>query len=211
MKKLFFLTLACGGAMLLNGAELKLQSAADGMLIDRNGDGVVESVLTHTQEKPVLELLTGKLGNGIHRSVLEYKLPEKSAVAKATLTVTLNGRTGCHPDTPGIAGPKTVLWVYWGTEADGKIGLADDGAGEKAGVILPNRAADLSRPVVVDVTEQLKKAVAAGAGWIGFRLEAADEKNAAAAWRIRSSEFARRYAASSLPVLTIVTEQGGRG
>ena len=37
MKKLFFLTLACGGAMLLNGAELKLQSAADGMLIDRNG------------------------------------------------------------------------------------------------------------------------------------------------------------------------------
>ena len=62
MKKLFFLTLACGGAMLLNGAELKLQSAADGMLIDRNGDGVVESVLTHTQEKPVLELLTGKLG-----------------------------------------------------------------------------------------------------------------------------------------------------
>ena len=33
----------------------------------------------------------------------------------------------------------------------------------------------------------------------------------AAAWRIRSSEFARRYAASSLPVLTIVTEQGGRG
>ena len=115
MKKLFFLTLACGGAMLLNGAELKLQSAADGMLIDRNGDGVVESVLTHTQEKPVLELLTGKLGNGIHRSVLEYKLPEKSAVAKATLTVTLNGRTGCHPDTPGIAGPETVLWVYWGT------------------------------------------------------------------------------------------------
>lgn len=97
MKKLFFLTLACGGAMLLNGAELKLQSAADGMLIDRNGDGVVESVLTHTQEKPVLELLTGKLGNGIHRSVLEYKLPEKSAVAKATLTVTLNGRTWVPP------------------------------------------------------------------------------------------------------------------
>lgn len=64
---------------------------------------------------------------------------------------------------------------------------------------------------MVDVTEQLKKAVAAGAGWIGFRLEAADEKNAAAAWRIRSSEFARRYAASSLSVLTIVTEQGGRG
>ena len=45
MKKLFFLTLACGGAMLLNGAELKLQSAADGMLIDRNGDGVIGYVL----------------------------------------------------------------------------------------------------------------------------------------------------------------------
>mgnify|MGYP006978629479 CR=1 FL=1 len=26
MKKLFFLTLACGGAMLLNGAELKLHT-----------------------------------------------------------------------------------------------------------------------------------------------------------------------------------------
>ncbi|MPN36999.1 hypothetical protein SDC9_184511 [bioreactor metagenome] len=206
MKFLLTLTTLCGATLLLSGAELKLRPEADGMLIDSDGDGVVNTVLVHTDKRDLLELLTGKLGNGIHRSALEYRIPENIAISKATLTLTLNGKTGCHPDTPGNSGPATTLWIYGGPEANGKIELADDGAGEKVAVVLTGSTVDVSKPIVVDVTAQLKQLAAAKSAWVGFRLEADDETNAKSTWRVRSAEFARRYAASSYPTLTIITE-----
>ena len=176
------------------------------LLIDRNGDGIVDLVQLHSEEKPQLELLVGRLGNGGHRSVLEFRLPNLTKISRATLTVMLNGKTGCHPDAPGTIGPKTLVWSFSGAEADGRVEISDDGAGEQSGVLLENKAADVTRPVTVDVTEAVRKAVAAKAAFIGFRLEAADEKKAPAVWRFRSSEFAGRYTASAYPTLTIVTE-----
>ena len=206
MTRIQLTALFCGAALLANGAEQKLRPVAEGMLIDRNGDGIVDLVQLHSEEKPQLELLVGRLGNGGHRSVLEFRLPNLTKISRATLTVMLNGKTGCHPDAPGTIGPKTLVWSFSGAEADGRVEISDDGAGEQSDVLLENKAADVTRPVTVDVTEVVRKAVAAKAAFIGFRLEAADEKKAPAVWRFRSSEFAGRYTASAYPTLTIVTE-----
>ncbi len=206
MKKMYlsmFLSLAMTAVYC---AETKIQPSAEGMIVDRNNDGVADTVLVQNDKQSVLELLAGSLGNTVHKTVLEYRLPEKAQVSKATLTLSLNGNSGCHPDKPGTSGPEIEIWFYDGTDANDKIELTDDGPGEKLGVAIERAPReDARKPIVIDVTAAVKKAVERNSTSIGFRLEPVGEKSNTA-WRIRSSEFARKYTASAFPTLTIISE-----
>ncbi len=186
------------------------QPAGDGVLIDSTGDGIVNQAMSLQADGPDREAVTGKIWRQNRKAVFEFQLPELATpIKKATLRLSPNGKFGCHPEKEDAHGPETDLYFYLAPEADGKIELTDD-TGEKIGRVMEAKPAERklnsALPVSFDVTEAVKKAAAAKSGWIGFRLEAAENAPTGIAWRWRTSEFAAASGKQHAPQLIIVTE-----
>lgn len=190
--------------------ETKTEPAGDGVLIDTTGDGIVDRAMSTRADGEDREALSGKIWKQNRKAVFEFRLPELAGpVRKATLKLSLNGKFGCHPDKEGASGPAIDIYYHLAPEADGKIDLTDDN-GTKLGRALeakPRRTDGKPlKPVTIDVTQAVEAARQANSGWIGFRLETAEDAPAGSAWRWRTSEFAAISGKQYNPTLTVVTE-----
>jgi hypothetical protein len=183
---------------------------ADGVLIDVNQDGIVDKTVATEKDGNALELWVGKMPGGVFRPVLEFNLPpgnSSSAINSARLMVFLNGEYGCEPNKSDAFGPECWVWYYLSPDADAKIELTDDAMGERLCTFLPAKAIAVPRQaVIIDVTEAVRRAMETKSAGIGFRLEPDLNAPAGCVWRIRTCEFAEKYAKSQCPSLEIITE-----
>lgn len=213
MKKLMlgiFLSGWAGFVMTASAATLTVPvvPAGDGVMVDKDSDGIADRVVATAQDGDAREISNGKIWGAIYKSVFEFKLPEGDLkIKRATLVLTLNGNQGCHPDKPGSSGPETAVFYYLAPEANGAIELTDDGAGKKLGILLPGAPVkDPRQPVSCDVTSAVREAVAAKSAFLGFRLEATGNGGDNSCWRWRTGEFAEKHGKNFCPKLVIETE-----
>jgi hypothetical protein len=126
-----------------------------------------------------------------HSGILEFKLPEgaaKGELSRATLIVFLNGKL------PNTGASVTIdVYAYYDQHANGWVEMEDNGAGEKAGVLVEKGVTGPLSPL--NVTEVVRQALQMKRPWIGFRLAArdGDEKEKVEGLIIRTAEFAFKF------------------
>jgi hypothetical protein len=201
----------CGTSVMAASQSVVYPTAgADGVLSGSKAGEVMDKVTATVLDGngQVLEIKSGTIWKATYKAVFEFKLPitegmSADSIAKAVLALKSNGGNGCYPDK-GASVPETVIFAYLEPEANGMIELTDDKTGTSLGALLPKDTSLPMKGVKLDVTEAVKKAVAAKSSHIGFRIETVPEQDSPGfAWRWRTSEFGKKFGKGHAPKLTL--------
>jgi hypothetical protein len=218
MMKWFVTAMAIGlGASLVHAAEktltLPIDSASAGIVTDTNKDGKFDQV--KDGEKNAVEWRVGRYFDGPVVTVMEVAIPQELQgktvkVISAELELSINGANGTYPDKQPELAPDTLIYLYTGKQADGKVTVDDvldaDGKplGEEAGYLIENQTpVKAGTRIKADITQACQKAFDAQAPVIGLRLQAKTTPDVVAAWRWRGTTFATKYGKNYMPVLKL--------
>lgn len=172
---------------------LNTAPAGDGVIYDRNKDGLndtVSSTVIETKKANIAMVAnSGWAWKTNYHAIFEFPLPEefgKKKVGKAVLRLFFNGTA--HQKIP-----KLEVFFYTAPQANGAVETSDF-TGTSLGILYQGDSLPADKKIEFDVTEALKKIQGRKTDFIGFRISSPSKTDDQGAIIWRTSEFAEKYA-----------------